>query len=117
MRPLAPSQVATLSVLATARPPAAMISSTTSCAGPASDPLPSFPPPRSLTTTAAPSFANSSACERPMPRPAPVMTATLLSSAPMSAHQPGELLERGLDLFLGAALDGLADSADHHLPF
>src|SRR6202012_5980521 len=35
------------------------------------------------TTTLAPSLANSSACSRPMPRPAPVMTATRPSNAPI----------------------------------
>src|ERR1700730_12458400 len=79
----APLQVATFSVLATAVPPAAMISSPTSRAGPLSAPLPALSPPRSLTTTLAPSLANSSACSRPMPRPAPVMTAARPSSAPI----------------------------------
>src|SRR3954470_7470096 len=64
----------------------ALISSTTCCAGVWSPPLPSAAPPRSLTTTLAPSAANSSACSRPMPRPAPVMMATRPSSAPMRAH-------------------------------
>src|SRR5581483_2647796 len=81
---LAPSHVAMLSVLATAVPPAATISAATAAAGPPSVPDPSLATPRSLTTTSAPSFANSSACSRPMPPPAPVMTATRPSSAPMS---------------------------------
>jgi hypothetical protein len=84
MRRCAPSQSATLSPLTTASPPIALISSTTCCAGVASLPLPSFAPPRSLTTTLAPSDANSSACSRPMPRPAPVMIATRPSSVPIS---------------------------------
>src|ERR1700722_20728362 len=79
----APLQVAIFSVLATAVPPAAVISSTTSRAGPLSAPSPALLPPRSLTTTLAPSLANSSACSRPMPRPAPVMTATRPSNAPI----------------------------------
>src|SRR4051812_41792520 len=83
-----PSQSATLSPLAIASPPIALISSTTCCAGVASLPLPSLAPPRSLTTTLAPSDANSSACSRPMPRPAPVMIATRPSSVPMSSSPP-----------------------------
>src|ERR1700730_13566014 len=79
----APLQVETFSVLTTAVPPAALISSATSCAGPVSAPSPALLPPRSLTTILAPSLANSSACSRPMPRPAPVMTATRPSSAPI----------------------------------
>src|ERR1700722_7376792 len=79
----APLQVETFSVLTTAVPPAAVISSATSCAGPVSAPSPSLLPPRSLTTILASSLANSSACSRPMPRPAPVMTATRPSSAPI----------------------------------
>src|SRR5438309_1218025 len=78
------SQSATLSALAMASPPMALISSTTCWAGVRSSPEPSMAPPRSLTTTLAPSEANSSACSRPMPRPAPVMTATRPSSAPIS---------------------------------
>src|SRR5579884_270678 len=78
-----PSQSATLSALAMASPPMALISSTTCWAGVRSSPEPSMAPPRSLTTTLAPSWAKRSACSRPMPRPAPVMMATLPSSAPM----------------------------------
>ena len=74
---LAPAKELTLSVLATAWPPAAVISSTTDWAAETSAPEPSTAPPRSLTTTLAPSEANRSACSRPMPRPAPVMIATL----------------------------------------
>jgi hypothetical protein len=72
---LAPSQSVTSSWLATASPPAATISSTTWVAGEASAPVPSGLPPRSLTTTLAPSAANRRACSRPMPRPAPVTIA------------------------------------------
>src|SRR5688572_18613959 len=77
---LAPSKDDTLSVLATASPPAATISSATDWAALTSLPLPSVPPPRSFTTTRAPSDAKSSACSRPIPRPAPVITATRSSS-------------------------------------
>jgi hypothetical protein len=76
---LAPSGVATLSVLATAWPPFLVMSSTTSAAGPAEAPVPSSAPPRSFTTTFAPLSASSSACERPRPCPAPVTIATLSS--------------------------------------
>ncbi len=72
----APSQSLMSSVLAMASPPMASISSTTSWAGPWSVPSPSIEPPRSLTTTLAPWWASSSACSRPMPRPAPVTMAT-----------------------------------------
>ena len=51
----------------------------------ASAPAPSVLPPRSLTTTLAPSLANSRECSRPIPRPAPVMMAILPSSLPMSS--------------------------------
>src|SRR5580692_10538835 len=71
------------SPLATASPPMARTSSTTSPAGPVELPELSISPPKSLTTTLAPSLANSSACSRPMPRPAPVMTATRPSNAPI----------------------------------
>ena len=66
---LADSQSATLSVLATAVPPAALISSTTFCAGPTSLPSPFTEVPRSLTTTFAPAAAIASAKSRPMPPP------------------------------------------------
>ena len=73
----APSKELTLSVLATACPPAAVISSATDCAADTSAPEPSTAPPRSLTTTLAPSDPKRRACSRPMPRPPPVMIATL----------------------------------------
>src|SRR3984893_15792863 len=63
---------ATVSKFATAVPPRFLISSTTSSAGAAFDPEPSAATPGSLTTTFAPSAAQSSAISRPMPRPAPV---------------------------------------------
>ena len=72
----------TLSVLATAVPPAARISSTTRCAGPASLPSPLTEAPMSLTTTLAPCFAIASAMSRPIPPPAPVTTTTLPSTIP-----------------------------------
>src|SRR5580704_6539828 len=64
------------SVEAMAWPPAFLISSTPSCAGPASVPAPSRLAPISQTTTLAPSCAMSSAMPRPMPRAAPVTMAT-----------------------------------------
>src|ERR1700730_12853769 len=64
-------------VEAMAWPPAFLISSTTSCAGPASVPAPSRLAPISQTTTLAPSWAMSRAMPRPMPRAAPVTMATL----------------------------------------
>ena len=59
------------------------ISSTTWRAGVASVPSPAVAVPRSFTTTRAPSAASRRACARPIPRPAPVTTATLPSSIPM----------------------------------
>ena len=59
-------------------------STTCRAAGLSSAPAPSFAPPRSLTTTLAPSAANSRACSRPSPRPAPVMIATRPSRDPIS---------------------------------
>src|SRR3954452_23646588 len=79
----APSQSATSSVLATASPPAARISSTTCCAGPDDAPSPSREVPMSLTTTRAPSAANASACARPRPPPAPVTMTTRPSQIPI----------------------------------
>src|SRR4029077_3283443 len=64
-------------VEAMAWPPAFLISSTASCAGPASVPAPSRLAPISQTTTLAPSCAINSAMPRPMPRAAPVTMATL----------------------------------------
>src|SRR4051794_36443598 len=72
----APSQSAMSSVLATASPPAARISSTTCWAGPADEPSPSREVPMSLTTTFAPSAAKANACARPRPLPAPVTMTT-----------------------------------------
>ncbi len=79
-----PSQSETSSVFATASPPSSLISSTTFWAVVRSSPEPFTAQPRSLTTTLAPSLANNNACSRPIPRPAPVMIATLPSSAPMT---------------------------------
>ena len=74
---LADLKSVTLSKLATASPPAERISLTTSSAGERDCPVPSKCPPRSLTTTFAPCLAISNASSRPIPRPAPVITATL----------------------------------------
>src|SRR5882672_7196184 len=71
---------ATVSKFATAVPPRFLISSTTSSAGVAEVPEPSAAPPGSLTTTLAPSAAQSSAISRPIPRPAPVTMTTLSCS-------------------------------------
>src|SRR5215813_7296391 len=71
---------ATDSKLGTAMPPRFLISVTTSSAGAAEEPAPSEEPPGSLTTTLAPSAAQSSAISRPMPRPAPVTMMTLSCS-------------------------------------
>ena len=69
----APAGSVTLSPLGTALPPKAAISSQTFCAGVVlPPPSPSTAPPRSFTTTEAPSRAASSAISRPMPPPAPV---------------------------------------------
>ena len=54
-------QSVTSSVFATASPPSARISSTTSAAGPVDAPAPSEPPPRSFTTSRAPSRASANA--------------------------------------------------------
>src|SRR6202789_4118807 len=59
------------------------ISSTTWPAGPSEEPEPSTSAPRSLMTSLAPWLANSRACSRPMPRPAPVMTTMRPSQIPM----------------------------------
>src|ERR1051325_6469452 len=74
------AQSATLSVLATAVPPAARISATTRSAGALLTPSPFTEVPRSLTTTFAPAAAIASAKSRPMPPPAPVTSTTLPSS-------------------------------------
>src|SRR3990172_4493961 len=87
MRP-ALSNAATESWLAAALPQAARVSAATSSAGGASLPEPSIAVPMSLTTTAAPSRASSIAVARPMPRPAPVTTATLPASVTLKAHLP-----------------------------
>ncbi len=80
-----PSGVATDECSATAAPPAALISATTSSAGVASVAVPSAATPGSLTTTAAPREASSLAWIAPSPRPAPVMMATLFSNEITSA--------------------------------
>src|SRR5256885_6492977 len=89
---LALGHSATLSVLASALPPAARISSATRSAGALLAPSPFTDVPMSLTTTLAPERAMASAKSRPMPPPAPVTTTTLFSSmaayyaAPMQAN-------------------------------
>ena len=68
---------------AMALPPRSLMTATT-CS--ASRPLPSpwTELPRSLTTTVAPCAASSRACPRPMPCPAPVTSAILPSSKPVT---------------------------------
>src|SRR5690606_38414497 len=90
MRP-ALSHSATLSVLATASPPAARMASTTVCAGPASRPSPLTEAPMSFTTTRAPLAAMASAKSRPMPPPAPVTTTTFPSSIAFAMARPFSL--------------------------
>ena len=70
------------SVEAIASPPAFLISSTTSCAGPASVPAPCRLAPMSQATTLAPSCARPSAMPRPIPRAAPVTIATFPETMP-----------------------------------
>ena len=77
---LPPSGVATDSVLAMAVPPVAVISRTTSSAGPASVPSPAMLPPGSLTMIFAPCDASRRAYARPSPLPPPVTTATRSSN-------------------------------------
>src|SRR5690348_8662156 len=79
-----PLRLVTLSEFDTALPPAATISRATISAGPAepSSP-PATAPPRSLTTTLAPSFAANSAHSLPMPLAPPVTRTTLPASTPM----------------------------------
>src|SRR5438105_14246390 len=67
-----------------------LISATTLSAISAPLPPPCRSLPRSLTTTLAPSRAKSSACSRPMPPPAPVTIATVLSRRPAMAAPPSE---------------------------
>src|SRR4051794_4769446 len=90
-----PAAVATDEVSATAAPPASLISRTTSCAGEDEEPEPLTEPPMSLTTTAAPSEANSRACERPRPAPAPVTTATRPRNGASSSDDTSRLRSGG----------------------
>src|ERR1700730_1315103 len=85
---LPPSGVATDSVQATASPPNAMISRTTSWAGPASTPSPFTLAPGSLTTTLAPFDPSNRAYSRPSPLPAPVITATRPSNLRSATGTP-----------------------------
>src|ERR1700742_3515392 len=70
------SKLETSAPSAIATPPAFRISSTTASAGVNEPPVPSRPPPKSLTTTLAPRAAKPSACARPRPLPALVTMAT-----------------------------------------
>src|SRR5258705_8964968 len=102
-------------------PPRFLISSTTSSAGAALVPEPSAATPGSLTTTLAPSAAQSSAISRPMPRPAPVTMMTLSCSdlaigflCPVVAAENGvRFVMRGLDprIHLLSEDDGLPGQA------
>ncbi len=86
-----PSQSEMSSPLATASPPMATISATTSWAGPVDLPSPSISPPRSLMTSLAPWSASMSACSRPMPRPAPVMMQMRSAQMPVMAVLLGRI--------------------------
>src|SRR5256885_16405110 len=86
---LALGHSATLSVLASALPPAARISSATRSAGALLAPSPFTDVPMSFTTTLAPARAMASAKSRPMPPPAPVTMTTLFSS--MAAYYAGRM--------------------------
>src|SRR5262249_39967271 len=80
---IAASEV-TLSELANALPPPFRISSATFSAGPAEPSSPPCrPPPRSFTTTEAPSFAAINAQSRPIPLPPPVTQTTFPSNTPI----------------------------------
>src|SRR5215469_10586255 len=70
--------------LATARPPPALISATTSLAGDVGARSPASVVPKSLTTMEAPCAAIAFDSARPIPPPAPVMAATFPSSLPIS---------------------------------
>src|SRR6201986_1676354 len=72
-----PASSLTDAPLATASPPAALISATTFSAAAELPPVPSSDPPRSLITTLAPNFARCRAWERPNQPPAPVTITTL----------------------------------------
>src|ERR1051326_3386154 len=78
------SNFATEPKLATASPPAALISSAVACAGLVSPPSPAPPTPGSTTTILAPSLAISLATSAPTPRAAPVQIATRPSSMPIA---------------------------------
>ena len=84
----ASSQSDTSPPLATASPPAAAISATTSAAASLGVPEPSRSTPRSFTTTRAPSAAKARAWARPKPRPAPVTITTRPSQHPVTRSPP-----------------------------
>src|SRR3984893_13182858 len=79
------SNLVTEPKLATASPPAALISSALACAGRVSPPSPAPPTPGSTTTILAPSAAISLATSAPTPRAAPVQIATRPSNMPIAA--------------------------------
>src|SRR5262245_9705886 len=112
MRP-APAKSATFSPSATASPPIALISSTTSIAGLSEPPSPCMSPPRSFTTTFAPSRANASACSRPMPRPEPVTMTTRPSQIPMLSLCLPELLPQLMLVELAVVVPGQSLDEDH----
>ena len=87
-----PAMVATDSRQATPSPPSALISSTTCWAKDESAPVPSTLTPGSTTTTLAPWAAISLATPRPMPRPEPVMIATLSFSRSAIRFSPSGYL-------------------------
>src|SRR5688572_17195249 len=101
---LAPLKSLTSSPLTMASPPMPAISAATCCAGVRSAPVPSGSPPRSLTTTLAPWLASMSACSRPMPRPAPVTTATrpshsfAIANSPSAPERSTRRLDAGLQI-------------------
>src|SRR5262249_16970359 len=91
--------------LAAARPPAALISATTSLAGDVGARSPASVVPRSLATMQAPCAAIAFASARPIPPPAPVMAATFPSSLPINCPFPLDSAPRGAALQLGLLHD------------
>ena len=75
-------------MIGTAFPPLALISLATSSEGDAVSFRPATVTPRSLITTAHPCAANALAMPRPIPRPPPVIAATLPSSLPIAEKSP-----------------------------
>src|SRR5215813_3616624 len=96
--------------LATERPPAALISATTSLAGDVGPRSPASVVPRSLATIQAPCAAIAFASARPIPPPAPVMAATFPSSLPIDCPFPfGWRAQRGAAPQLGLVHDVLRE--------